>query len=205
MLANVLSQVDPVLFRGLERLLIAANVPVLLFIGYKLFLRGVTGNMGIRGEGAAWTVSASRVTPGALCFLLATGLGIYIMFSALRIGEENDQKQNDPPPQSLEQTPGSGTIRPALSFLQPTSESPASLTLSDRFLHACLDGLLCLLKGSNMPECRSAWEKHLKQLPTNVEEWLHVSRLQLQALQGSQEAHATLQTYVVQYIPEERR
>jgi hypothetical protein len=68
-------------FRGFERLIVTLCVPLLLYIGYRLFMTGVTGDMKITANMTKWSGSITAVTPGSLCFLLGVVLGSYVMFS----------------------------------------------------------------------------------------------------------------------------
>ena len=63
-----------------ERLFVLVAVPLLLWIGYRLFELGVTGKMTIAGTlKNGWGVKATQVAPGSLCFILGVVLGIYIL------------------------------------------------------------------------------------------------------------------------------
>lgn len=70
---------DAILIREAERLIICSCAPILLILGYKLFLSGATGNINLSLKSGTWSGKAANVTPGALCFLLGVGLGIYIL------------------------------------------------------------------------------------------------------------------------------
>jgi hypothetical protein len=68
-------------FRGFERLIVTFCVPLLIYIGYRLFVTGVTGEMKITAKMRMWSGSITAVAPGSLCFLLGVALGSYVMFS----------------------------------------------------------------------------------------------------------------------------
>src|SRR5689334_3227878 len=71
-----------VILRESERLVVAACVPLLLYIGFRLFAQGSRRLMQASvGATSKWKLSISNLSPGALCFLLAAALGAYIMFS----------------------------------------------------------------------------------------------------------------------------
>lgn len=71
--------------RGFERLVVTCCVPLLITIGYMLFLRGATGQIQLSANGSKWRGKATNLAPGALCFLLGAGLGTYVMFSKVGI------------------------------------------------------------------------------------------------------------------------
>lgn len=76
---------DPLLARELERLVVTSAVPLLLWIGYQLFVKGATGQMSLVADAKAIKGKAANVAPGALCFILAVSLGAYIMFSRVEL------------------------------------------------------------------------------------------------------------------------
>ncbi|HEV2418028.1 MAG TPA: hypothetical protein VGX94_09495 [Terriglobia bacterium] len=66
--------------RFAERLLASTSIPLLLWIGYKLFVLGVTGQMTITGTyKKAWSVKLTQVAPGTFCFLLGVILAMYTL------------------------------------------------------------------------------------------------------------------------------
>jgi hypothetical protein len=63
--------------RAMERLIIVACAPLLLYVGYRLLVLGITGQIqlsaNIKNEvGAKFT----NLSPGGLCFVLAVAIGI---------------------------------------------------------------------------------------------------------------------------------
>src|SRR5438445_1213833 len=72
-------------FRGFERLIVTFCVPLLLYIGYRLFVLGVTGEMKLTAKMRDWSGSAAAVAPGSLCFMLGVALGSYVMFSKVTV------------------------------------------------------------------------------------------------------------------------
>jgi hypothetical protein len=73
------------LTREIERLIVVAAVPILLWIGYQLFLRGATGQMTLSADSKTVKGKATNLAPGSLCFLLAASLGGYILFSKVSV------------------------------------------------------------------------------------------------------------------------
>lgn len=66
--------------RFAERLLALTSIPLLLWIGYKLFVLGVTGQMTITGTyKKAWSVKLTQVAPGTFCFILGVVLALYTL------------------------------------------------------------------------------------------------------------------------------
>ena len=62
-----------------ERMMIAGCVPLLLYIGYRLFDKGATGKMQLAAKADGRFARITNVSPGAFCFLLATVLGTFIL------------------------------------------------------------------------------------------------------------------------------
>ncbi|MFT5700910.1 MAG: hypothetical protein ACI8ZB_003795 [Desulforhopalus sp.] len=91
--------------RGIERLVVSGCVPMLIYIGYRLFVLGASGEMQIIANKDDIKAKITNVTPGALCFILGMSLGAYVMYSNIEIydnkgrihasymGSENDQKK----------------------------------------------------------------------------------------------------------------
>lgn len=95
--------------RVVERLIIALCIPVLLVIGYKLLVLGVSGDMQITAGMPSFTAKVTRVTPGALCFILAITLGAYCLFSKLSIKSDKTETTT----QSIQrQSPNTQTTAP---------------------------------------------------------------------------------------------
>lgn len=74
-----------IIFRGIERVIVTLTVPLLIYIGYLLFLKGIKGEMEIAAERHTLKGKFTNVAPGSLCFLLGVTLGAYIMFSKVEI------------------------------------------------------------------------------------------------------------------------
>jgi hypothetical protein len=76
---------DPVAVRGIERLIVVANTPILLLIGYRLFVLGVTGQMKLTTKVDKWSATFVNLTPGGFCFLLSVALAGYILFNKVPV------------------------------------------------------------------------------------------------------------------------
>ncbi|MBS4068023.1 MAG: hypothetical protein KGZ62_05445 [Sulfurimonas sp.] len=70
-----------IIFRGIERIIVTMTAPLLIYFGYKLFLKGITGEMEIAAEKDTLKGKLTNVAPGSLCFILGVSLGAYVMFS----------------------------------------------------------------------------------------------------------------------------
>jgi hypothetical protein len=63
--------------RGVERIFVASTIPLLMWIGYRLFVLGATGQMTLSAKTHTVQGKITNLSPGALCFLLAISLGAY--------------------------------------------------------------------------------------------------------------------------------
>jgi hypothetical protein len=133
-------------FRGFERLIVTFCVPLLIYIGYRLFMTGVTGEMKITAKMERWSGSITAVAPGSLCFLLGVALGAYIMFT----------KVTSNPPDS---PTGAGS----LSFLGGGDQA-TTYPLSVRLKMALGELLICnSSQGENDREpCKNAYQRSFK-------------------------------------------
>src|SRR5437588_2039256 len=86
------------LLRGIERLLVVACAPLLIFIGFQLCRMGVSGEMKITANYDKTRATITAVAPGSLCFLLGVLLGCYIMFSKLTVTPSSFQVGSTPGP-----------------------------------------------------------------------------------------------------------
>jgi hypothetical protein len=84
---------SPEVFRGIERLVIVLTCPMLLFIGYRLFVLGVTGEMKLSAGMDKLSAKLTTVAPGGVCFVLAVALGAYSLFRPLRTTRESESPQ----------------------------------------------------------------------------------------------------------------
>lgn len=156
-----MAEIDPVLFRGIERLVVALNIPLLLWIGYRLFILGVTGEMEIVAGGDSWRGRLTRVTPGAFCFLLAILLSTYALFSKIE----------------FEATPQGQRIKSYLDarFVQATNSEERPL--SEHLRNAFYEMAVCAFETSADQECFA--RIGLKKMPS-VEQLLRIEALERQ-------------------------
>lgn len=63
-------------YRGLERLIVIAMDPILLWIGYKLFVLGATGRMTLSAKSHTVTGKITNLSPGVFCFLAAAAISV---------------------------------------------------------------------------------------------------------------------------------
>lgn len=66
------------LIRGLERLSIDACIPLLVFIGYRLFARGIDGSAEIEVDAKTISGKIKNASPGVVCLLGAIALGTFV-------------------------------------------------------------------------------------------------------------------------------
>ena len=74
-----------VYFRLAERVIVAVCVPILLYIGYRLFESGATGRINLTAQAEGRLAKLTNLSPGALCFVLGVVLAAVIMFQDVRI------------------------------------------------------------------------------------------------------------------------
>ena len=74
-------------FRLAERLMVAACVPILLYIGYRLFESGATGKMTLTAKAEGRFAKLTNLSPGALCFALGVTLGAVVISQDVRVEE----------------------------------------------------------------------------------------------------------------------
>ena len=72
-------------FRLAERVIVAVCVPILLYIGYRLFESGATGRMNLTAQAEGGLAKLTNLSPGALCFVLSVALAAVVMFQEVRI------------------------------------------------------------------------------------------------------------------------
>jgi Mn2+/Fe2+ NRAMP family transporter len=84
---------EPIVFRLIERLIVTLCVPLLILIGYKLFVKGVSGEMALSTKGDGYSAKLTNMSPGALCFILGISLGAYVMLSDVSY-EHKDRDQS---------------------------------------------------------------------------------------------------------------
>ena len=72
-----------------ERMIIAGCVPLLLYIGYRLFDKGARGKMQLTAKAGGRFARLTNLSPGALCFVLATVLGVFILNRGVEIKSGN--------------------------------------------------------------------------------------------------------------------
>jgi len=65
--------------RAVEHFVVVACTPLLLFIGYRLFVLGVTGQMELMAQAQGWKGKITNASPGIICFILSTALGALVL------------------------------------------------------------------------------------------------------------------------------
>jgi hypothetical protein len=64
--------------RALEKLIVALCIPLLLWIGYKLFVLGAKGEIQLSAKTSSVSGKLTNLSPGVFCFLAATGLAAWV-------------------------------------------------------------------------------------------------------------------------------
>lgn len=164
----------PNLARSLERLLIVANVPVLLLIGYKLFLAGATANTSFMIESKTWKGKVVRLSPGVACFVVAGVLA----WTSLNTGQVTTQDGN-----------GASTV----SNLSPEP----SVSLGESLREAFLAVAARATNGTDQTatECRAILHSYLKATPS-AQDWRIITQLEADPRAAPQ----TLKRYRDQYL-----
>ena len=101
--------------RPIERVILALCVPLLLHIGYRLFVMGAKGEMELSTKANGVWTKFTNVSPGALCFLLGAILGIVIMQSSVNVTTNGKTDtaasvSSDPPSNSDDAQEGIPTV-----------------------------------------------------------------------------------------------
>jgi len=180
-----------------ERLFVLVAVPLLLWIGYRLFELGVTGKMTITGTlKNGWGVKATQVAPGSLCFILGVVLGIYILdttgfhFQVLN-GDTTGSvvASNEPghgaPASGQPSSPGTAELsKPVVGQPKPPAASTTlsisglagmtSQLLSTRIRYALSEDLICTrakanLPGQNANACEDTYFSHFTHIPSQAD------------------------------------
>jgi hypothetical protein len=182
-----------------ERLLVLIAVPLLLWIGYQLFVLGVTGKMTVAGSlKNGWGVKATQVAPGSFCFILGVALGIYILhttgfaYEATLHQTTQDGSSTQTPPAIPQTKPttqlnssSSENIPPKASTVtKPTEKAEtlkvyglqgsSSALLSTRIRYALSEALICTRAKPNLPTqdanaCEDTYFSHFSHIPSQAE------------------------------------
>lgn len=152
--------------RVIERIIVAGCIPILLIIGYKLFLLGVTGAMQITVGMSSYTAKVTSVAPGGLCFILAISLGAYSLFSRVQYASSSLTKSTTTmtSTQSLSAPQNTGELNaadtgkpdqvqpsPALTK-QKVSLSPAPLSVTTKVVKQQVNMSYMTGPGSNVAD-----------------------------------------------------
>lgn len=79
------------ILRGIERLIVSGSVPMLIYLGYRLFVLGASGEMQIIANKDDFKAKITNIAPGTFCFLLGVILGAYVMFSEIKIYDKDGE------------------------------------------------------------------------------------------------------------------
>jgi hypothetical protein len=81
--------------REAERLIVAACAPLLLWIGYRLFQQGVTGNISVTlSHAQEFRANVANLAPGAFCFFIAIVLGTYVLGAKVDVHSARQESAN---------------------------------------------------------------------------------------------------------------
>jgi hypothetical protein len=199
---------DPIQYRGAELLIMASTVPLLVYVGYKLFVLGVTGKMQITaGFAKQWTARLTSVAPGTICFLFATVLAVFIVRQALHERPVSAAGTAAPCQNESEDKP-----TPTLGAAMP---HPKGVTQSDNrmqmdfargkakdLLSARLEKGLseyCPLGQNAIRTCSVEFYTHFNMQPSN-EDLAHVKELEKKAKAGNVAAKNELSNLAATYL-----
>ena len=87
--------------RGIERIFIASTIPLLLWIGYRLFVLGATGQMTLTAKTEKIQGKIANLSPGCFCFLIAVSLAAY----SLSKGADYESKSASSTGETISTTP----------------------------------------------------------------------------------------------------
>lgn len=154
---------DPILIiRACERLVVAASAPLLLYIGYKLFLAGASGEMSITARTEKWRGRIVNLAPGGLCFLLGAGLAVALLSSKvpIAIGSPGGDETNPAEKSYVWWLPGAGEMK---------SQIPLSVNLK----YALAKRFLCApdsegVTAAALDTCDKELKASLVRLPSTV-------------------------------------
>ena len=77
-------------------LILSSCVPLLMYIGFKLFVMGAKGEISITHKSGGDESKLTNLSPGAFCFLLSIVLSAYLTSSTLKINPiANDEKKSE--------------------------------------------------------------------------------------------------------------
>ena len=145
---------NPELSRSIERLIVVATCPLLIFIGYRLFVLGVTGEMKLAANLDRFSGKLSTVAPGGVCFVLGVALGAYVLARAYTHETVIQPLKGD-----------SVLIREKTSFL---GGSVSGLPLSVALRAALGDRYLCeqAYSATDPQRCVTEYEKFFSDVPS---------------------------------------
>lgn len=170
------------LTRAVERVLVAGTVPLLLFIGYRLFVLGATGKMTLSGRSDRWSGRLSNLSPGVFCFVLSVIASFFILRSTVPLGVAQA------PPHSTMPTPVLG------SWLSGSSGS----LVNNEIARGLLGLVDCVAGGSGIVECEAA-NPLLAETPTS-RDLEYIGSAELGACHGDQRSRAELLRFRQRFI-----
>jgi hypothetical protein len=171
-------------YRAIERLMVVAMGPLLLWIGYKLFVLGATGRMTLSARHTSLTGKITNLSPGVFCFLAATVISVV----ALNDKAEVDAKKTtaagsayaDPilhketaagaesprpvPPSKPEAQQSTAVVSEEIKTSYETG-APPSAKLSVEIHKRLSDAGLCILNFGN-DACTKVVEGNFRKIPT---------------------------------------
>ncbi|MGY5796177.1 hypothetical protein [Rheinheimera faecalis] len=110
-----------IIFRGVILFVVALCIPLLMYIGFRLFVMGAKGEITISHDADGKSSKISNLSPGAFCFLLAVGLGAYLTFNDLLIEQWSDETTRETP-----HKPHTTLVRGAKSAMEPQTGNNTS-------------------------------------------------------------------------------
>lgn len=188
---------DLLLFRGIERIFIASTIPLLLWIGYRLFVLGATGQMTLTAKTDKVQGKITNLSPGCFCFLIAVCLAAYSLSegahydvttttpvdnSTTAAATGNGNTLQSPPPVSPENPKKSigeksnspANIPKGISETKKVSWYYAggiakNMPTSIVIRVALSDFTICRTWTNDPDECKKTLDNALKRIPTSTE------------------------------------
>jgi hypothetical protein len=159
-------------YRGIERLIVIANDPILLWIGYNLFVLGATGRMTLSAKSHTVSGKITNLSPGVFCFLAAAAISVV----ALNDRAETDMKKTSTTESRKATGAAAGNTAPAdtVSARQSTVEetktsyetgAPNTTALSIEIRRRLSDAGLCVLN-FGITACTKVVDGNFRKVPT---------------------------------------
>jgi len=151
-----------ILLRGIERLLIVSSVPLLVWIGYKLFVLGATGQMTLSAKSTSIQGKITNLSPGCFCFLAAAALAAYAIHAPFHYTDSTNSVGN--------QSRGTPTSSGQTQTVDYVGGAPANHLRPSVIIRTALSDLLICQQGkADASTCYAQMNKTLRRIPNTSE------------------------------------